>query len=291
MFGKQKTEETRVRVAEHRKILLFFSIIFTIYAVALLFVFGWIFINSFKTREQYLHSIWSLPKSFNFKNYAAVWRFESSTSFVDMFKNSVLLCTVMPTVGCFVTSFAAYVLAKFKFKSREFIYFLHILPMMVAIAGTQASTYLLLDAIGLADSFWGLLLMGSGGTGMNFLLLYGTYKNISDTYMEAAEIDGASDFRIYFQIMMPQAFGIIGTLWLFGFISTWNDYATINMFYFSHPTVAVGLEALRTEFIENDLEYPTYYAALVLSMLPIIILFILFQEQIMKLSLGGGIKG
>ncbi len=291
MFGRRKSEETRVRVPEHKKILLFFSIIFTIYTAALLFVFGWILINSFKTREQYLHSIWSLPTTLNFDNFKAVWQFESSTSFVDMFKNSILLCLVLPTVGCFVTSFASYVLAKFTFKLRRFVYFIHILPMMFTIAGTQASTYLLLDSMYLADNFWGMLLMGASGTGMNFLLLYGTYKNISDTYMEAAEIDGASDFRIYFQIMMPQAIGIIGTLWLFGFISTWNDYATINMFYFSHPTVAVGLEALRTEFIENDLEYPKYYAALVMSMLPVIVLFILFQEQIMKLSLGGGIKG
>ncbi len=292
MFGRQKSAEERVRVGEHKKVLIVFFIVFLIYTVALLFVFGWIFLNSFKAKNEYLTSIYSLPKSFRIQNYIDVWNYEGDQSFVNMFMNSLILCTLIPTVSCFVTSNAAYTLAKFKFKGNSFIYFLHILPMMFTLAGTQASMYLLLDKMGLVDSFMGLTVMSAGASGMNFLLVYGTYKNISDTYMEAAEIDGANDFRIYFQIMLPQAMGIIGMLWMFGFIGTWNDYATVNLFLFSHPTVAVGIEALRVAYTENSqMDYPTYYAALVISLLPIVILFICFQEQIMKLSLGGGIKG
>lgn len=292
MFKKEKSSEKRVRVPEHKKVLLVFCVIFTIYALTLLFVFGYIFLNSFKTEELYWKSIWAFPSSLNFDNYISVWKFKGAVSFVDMFKNSLILCLLLPTIGCFVTSGVSYTLAKFKFKGRSAIYFIHILPMMFALAGTQASMYILLDSMNLVDTFGGLAITSAGAGGMNFLLLYGTYKNISDTYMEAAEIDGAGDFRIYFQIMMPQALGIIGTIWMFGFINTWNDYATINLFLFSHPTVAVGLEALRTSFTSNGKnDYPKYYAALVLSLIPIITLFMLFQEQIMKLSLGGGIKG
>lgn len=294
MKGKQSRDK-RVRVPEHRKVLIIFAIIFTIYSLSLIFVFGWIFINSFKTKEQYLANLWSAPDFTYWANYIDVWTFgaeQGQVTLLEMFKNSMVLCLLLPTIGAFVTSFAAYALAKFKFKLNRFIYFLHILPMMFTVAGTQATVYLLLDKFHLVNNILGLVLMGAGGGGMNFLLLYGTYKNVSDTYMEAAEIDGAGDFRTYFQIMLPQAFGIIGTIWMFGFITTWNDYATINLFLNEMPTVAVGIETLREQFVGNiNLDYPKYYAAIILSMVPVILLFVAFQEQIMQLSLGGGIKG
>ncbi len=295
MFGRRKSAETRVRVPEHRKVLVGFSVVFAIYTVALIFVFGWIFLNSFKSRTEYLSNMWSLPKSLNFKNYIEVWgiKVNGTQTIANMFGNSLLICVLMPTVSCLVTSSVAYTLAKFRFKGKSWVYFVHILPMMFCLAGTQGSTYRLIDeGFNLIDNVWGLVLMGCGAGGMNFLILYGTYKNISDTYIEAASLDGAGDFRIYFQIMMPQAMGIIGTLWMFGFINTWNDYATILLFMPSELTIAVGLEKIRYKFTETTrTNYPMYYAALVLSLLPIIVLFMCFQEQIMKLSLGGGIKG
>ncbi len=292
MFGKQKSAETRVRVPEHRKILAVFSIVFLIYTAALIFVFGWILLNSFKTKEEYITRMWALPKSFTLKNYTESWNYEvgGTHTVAAMFQNSLLICLLMPTIGCIITSTVAYILAKFNFKGKGLIYFVHILPMMFTLAGTQGSTYRLLDNMNLIDNIVGLMVMGCGAGGMNFLILYGTYKNISNTYMEAAELDGANHVTIYLRIMLPQALGIIGTLWMFSFINTWNDYATIKLFLPSLPTIAVGLEYIRDDFTKLN-DYPMYYAALVLSLLPVIILFMCFQEQIMKLSLGGGIKG
>ncbi len=292
MFGRQKSAETRVRVPEHKKILTVFFVVFLIYTVALFFVFGWILLNSFKTKEEYIMGMWALPKSFNLKNYVDSWSYEVGGTYTvaAMFQNSLMICLLMPTIGCIITSTVAYILAKFDFKGKSLVYFIHILPMMFSLAGTQGSTYRLVDSMNLIDNIWGLAVMGCGAGGMNFLILYGTYKNISNTYIEAAQLDGAREVTIYLRIMLPQALGIIGTLWMFGFINTWNDYATIKLFLPSLPTIAVGLEYIRYDFIKLN-DYPMYYAALVLSLLPIIILFMCFQEQIMKLSLGGGIKG
>ncbi len=295
MFGrrKRKSEETRERVGEHKKVLIVFLVIFLIYTFALIFAFGWIVLNSLKTTEEYIDSVYSFPTSFRIMNYIDVWKEKfGGKSVSEMLLNSLVICILVPTGSCFVTSLAAYALAKYKFRGNGVIQFLHILPMMFALAGTQGTLYLLLAKMNLIGDFWGVTIASAGGTGMNYLLLYGTYKNISNTYMEAAEIDGANDFRIYFQIMLPQAMGIIGTIWMLGFISTWNDYATANLFMYKRPTIAIGLEAIRDKYTNwgrND--YPLYYSALVLSMLPVIILFVCFQKQIMKLSLGGGIKG
>ncbi len=292
MFGRRKSAETRVRVPEHKKVLFVFFAVFLLYTAALFFVFGWILLNSFKTKEEYITGMWALPKSLSIKNYIESWSYEvGGTHTVSaMFQNSLMICLLMPTIGCAITSTVAYILAKYHFKGKGLVYFIHILPMMFCLAGTQGSTYRLVDSMNLIDNIWGLAIMGCGASGMNFLILYGTYKNISNTYMEAAQLDGASDVKVYLQIMLPQALGIIGTLWMFAFINTWNDYATIKLFVPSLPTIAVGLEYIRDDFTKHN-DYPMYYAALVLSLLPIIVLFMCFQEQIMKLSLGGGIKG
>ena len=128
---------------------------------------------------------------------------------------------------------------------------------------------------------------------MNFLLVYALFRNVSRTYMEAAEIDGASDFTVFVQIMVPQAVGIIGTLWMLGFIGCWNEYASYQLFLPSHPTVSTALV-----FIQNNVtqglyanHYPEFFAAIMISVIPVIAIFLAFQEQIMQMSLGGGIKG
>ncbi len=297
MFRRQKSAEARVRVPEHRKVLFIFSVVFGIYAATLIFVFGWLFLNSFKTGDEYATSMYALPKNWlNFDNYesvleAKIFSGNTEVSVVGMFLNSLLFCLTIPTISVLFTSGMAYALAKYKFRGREFIYFLQILPMMFSLAGTQVTTYQILDKMEIMDTPMVMWITATGTGGMNFLLLYGTYKNISDTYMEAASIDGAGHTRIYLQIMLPQAMGIIGTLWMFGFIGVWNDYASINMFVPSMPTLAVGLEGLKTTYWNRLRNRPIYYAGLVVSLVPIIVLFLIFQEQIMKLSLGGGIKG
>ena len=102
--------------------------------------------------------------------------------------------------------------------------------------------------------------------------------------------------RTFFQVMLPHAMGIIGTNWVLGFIGTWNDYITPKIFLGrDYYTIATGLEQIHTWvtgtgidlFINN---YPLYFAAIILSILPIILLLVIFQKQIMKISLGGGIK-
>ncbi len=293
MFGKAKSAEDRVRVPEHKKVLWVFFTIFMIYTAALLFVFGWLFLNSFKTGDEYVASIYSFPKKiFNLENYKSVLQGSKGGADIGyMFENSLLFCLTMPTISVLFTSGMAYALAKYKFKGRAFIYFLQILPMLFSLAGTQVTTYQILDKMGVMDSPLCLWITSTGTGGMNFLLLYGTYKNISDTYMEAASIDGAGHVRIYLQIMLPQAIGIIGTLWMFGFIGVWNDYASINLFVPSYPTIAFGLEQIKNWYTKRYDQIPIYYAGLVVSLLPIVILFLIFQKQIMKLSLGGGIKG
>lgn len=276
-----------------------FVVIFAIYALILIFPFFWILINSFKDGwSEFSKNSWALPNVWMFSNYAAVFSLQDeSFNVATMFINSIILCLIIPTCGCLSTTLGAYVMAKYKFRGRAFIYVLFIIPMLVTIAGTTSSTVMLFDNLGFNNiPFVGIAFMACGGIGMNFLLVYAVFKSTSDSYMEAARIDGASDFRIFGEIMLPHAMGIIGTLWIIGFIGTWNDYATPKIFLSNYYTVATGIQKIELmvtqtasqEFFINN--YPVYFAAIIISIIPVIVIFLIFQKKIMNLSLGGGIK-
>ena len=281
---------TAKRSASHKKYLIVTCVIFCIYTVLLIFPEVWLFINSFKDYIEFSESPWALPKTIQWSNYSFIFE---SFNMGEAFINSLILCLACPTASIIATTCAAYALAKFNFRGRKALYFMHILPMLVSITGSTSTLYMFFTKLQIYDTFFAMIWSSAGGTGLNFLLVYGLFRNVSRTYMEAAEIDGAGDFTVFVQIMVPQALGIMGTLWMLGFIGTWNEYATYQLFLPSHPTVSTALV-----FIQNNVtqglyasHYPEFFAAIMISMIPVIVIFLAFQEQIMQMSLGGGIKG
>ena len=285
---------------QDRLVLIIFCVIFALYSLILLFPFYWILLNSLKTKAEFAQSTWSFPTSLVISNYGQLFQLQRYKFDVfEMFRNSLILCLIVPTMSTISTTLAAYVMAKYKFKGRTILFFIYMIPMIVSIAGTASSTLNLFERLGFDEMpFVGIAFMSASGTGLGFLLIHAVFKSTSDTYMEAARIDGAGHLRTFFQIMLPHAMGIIGTNWVLGFIGTWNDYVTPRIFLGKgYMTIATGLEKIHTlvtdvgeyadVFMNN---YPLYFAAIILSIIPIIVLLLVFQKQIMKISLGGGIK-
>ena len=278
------------RIAAHKKYLIITCVIFSIYTVILIFPEVWLLINSFKDFVEFSDSPWGIPQQIQWSNYGFIFEnFAMGTAFI----NSIVLCLFCPTAGLISTTFAAYALSKFDFKGKKFLYSIHILPMLVCITGSTSTMYMFFNDLGIYDTFFSWSWSSASGVGMNFLLVYAVFKNVSRTYMEAAEIDGASDFTVFFKIMLPQAVGIVGTLWMLSFIGSWNEYASYQLFLPSHPTVSTALVSIQTNvtsgFYANH--YPEFFAAIMISIIPVIAIFLVFQEQIMQMSLGGGIKG
>lgn len=286
----KKTDRGAKRNPAHKKVLIVFLIIFIVYSSILAFPFLWMIFNSFKDKTEFFHSQWTLPTQFRIENYIEIFRvFDLG----EMILNSVILCVACPTVSIISTSFAAYALAKFRFRLNRFFFGMSLVPMVVQIAGGMSALYLLMLNIGLFDTHLGIILMSAGGMGMNFLLVYGVFKNVSDTYMEAATIDGAGYWRTFLTIMLPQASGILGTLWVLGFIGQWNDYGTVAIFLPSHQTISTGIKYIGDNITAGEyvLDYPKYFAAIIITALPVVLLFLFFQDSIMRISLGGGLKG
>ena len=289
---RQINEDEGKRNPAYKKILIVMSVIFSLYSLTLIFPFLWLVLNSLKTKQEFFSgNPFSMPSGeAGLKNYAEMF---SVFPIGEMFFNSVTLSLICPTVSVFVTACAAYIVGKFRFFGRNVVYFLGLLVMFFSVSGTLAATFKLLNALELMDTLIAMVLLTSSAFGFNFLLLTGAFKGVSNAYREAAMLDGASEWKIYFFIYLPQVFPTITAIWILNFIGQWNDYTGAYLFYNSHQTLSTGIKYISDNIKtgEYQLDYPKLFACMILSVVPIIVLFACFQKQIMRLNMGGGIKG
>lgn len=286
-FNKSKSEKTVFTIA---------FVIFVVYAFTLLYPLIWLLTNSVKHNFQFvedLSKILSLPRApygWHIENYATA--FEklnyNNTDFFGMFFNSIWYCLVSIGINMFVSACTGYILSKYKFKARNFIYATAIICMTLPIFGTGGASYTFYYKTGLYDTPFFVMVTSLGAFGSRFLMLYGFFKSVSWEYAEAVFIDGGGDFTVFFKIMLPLAMPIIMALSITGFIQLWNTYETLIIYMPSYPTIAVGLYEVRESFTNDR---PVYFSAMIISIIPVIALFIAFSDVIMNNISIGGLKG
>lgn len=184
----------------------------------------------------------------------------------------------------------AYAVARFEFPGRKLLYGFVVLQMMLPVYGQTAANYNLLSRLGLVDNF-GFLLSQGAGHGMYFLITYSFFRNLPTGYMEAAKMDGAGPFTIFGRVMLPLAKPITVALTIMQIIAHWNAYGDILIYLPSYPTLASALYYLRSNMFYLGLQTPAYFAGILISVLPVVVLFVVFNKQIMENVSIGGLKG
>ena len=251
-----------------------------------------VLINSFKTVHEFNDNPLALPKVFNFKNYLTAFTLNyRNTTVLQMFMNSIIFGITFSLANIASSTMAAYVIAKYNFRGKNFIYTLAIIVQIIPIFGTGSASYLLLSDLGLIDNIWLLWITAAAGFDYTFLLLHSYFRNLSSEYSEAAQIDGAGNWFIFLKIMLPMVLPAILPLWLTAIVGLWSDYMTPMLYLQYTPTLATGIYNLkeRSAFIEGGT--PAYMATLIVSIMPMIILFIFTQKSIFSINLEGGLKG
>ncbi len=266
--------------------------IFVIYSLSLIVPFVFMLINSFKSQEEFiLGNVFNFPKQWYGLNFIEILTYQIDGQTVwEMILNSIILTTLGTFINVFLSAVAAYCLAKYKFPGRNLIYGLAIFTMVVPIVGTLPSQVVMMETFHIDDSLFGVLFLYSGCFGFNFILLYSSFTSISNSYMEAASIDGASRFKTFFTIMLPMAKGPLVACSILQAIVYWNDYSTPLLFMPSRLTLAVGLQRLQEE-IGGSGNYPLVFASMIIAILPILILYLVFQKRIIASTNAGGLKG
>lgn len=267
-------------------------IIFAVYCLSLLYPLFWALLAALKSNNEYMIlNRNGFPITWTFENFVKAYDSMSATgtSMFAMIFNSIWYSAIGAFLNVFVCSVTAYVLSRYKFIGRNFLYGCAMLVMVLPIIGALPSQYKIYNILGIAGSPL-MLITCISGFGFNFIVLYATYKNIAKDYMEAAFVEGAGHFGVFFRIMLPQAIGTMAALFIVMFIDRWNDYTTPLLFLKDTPTLSTGLFIYKT-VMNRRMEMPVYFAGIFICCIPTVILYAFFQKQIMNVSFGGGIKG
>lgn len=208
-------------------------------------------------------------------------------SFLTMLFNSVWTTGIQTFFSVFMPSMTGYVMSKYKFRGREFIYSMVIFSMVIPIAGNTAAGLQLHAALGTFDTPFWVITNSLGGFGTTFIVYYGFFKSVSWAYAEATQIDGGGPFTIFFRVMLPQAAPIMMTYAITNSIAYWNAVDAYLLYIPSYPNISAGLLMLRQIFDGR----PLYFAGLFIAMIPTVTIFAVFANKIMGSISIGGLKG
>lgn len=274
-----------------------------IYTISMCFALIWALMNSLKTTLDFKFHPFELPQQYKFENYVQVFesvKIQVINAGVDsryvyiaeMFFNSLLYTVGVTFFSVMSACCVAYAAAKYKkYAFMRLLYSIAIVVMILPIVGALPAQINISQTFGFYDNIVGAWFMKASCFGTNFLVLYASYSNVSWDYAEAAFIDGASHFRVFFNIMIPLVSTSIYSMMLLSFISNWNDYYFPMIFLPSMPTAAYGLFKFQSSTSGAASSIPIQLAACVFLALPIFVLFVIFKEKLIGNISIGGLKG
>ncbi len=304
MFSRSKRHRSTVKEPFNWLALVLFICLF-LYTLSLLLPVLWAVLASFKTPFEYdfMGNTTGWPTSFTFDNYATAYRnfyvsvydaeTDSYTYFymLDLFGNSLLYSFLCGLAATITPCFVAYAVARFNFRFSKVIYSIVIVTMALPIVGALPSEIQMTKALGVYDTFLGLFILKANFLSIYFLVFYAQFKSIPMAYSEAAKIDGASNFRVMAQVILPLSIGTIMTVFLLNFITYWNDYQIPMVYLPSHPVAAYGMYEFQNVMTTELANTPTRLAGIFLMAAPILVVFAILNRRLMVNLSVGGIKG
>ncbi|ENN5888605.1 carbohydrate ABC transporter permease [Listeria monocytogenes] len=251
--------------------------ILTVGGFFMILPFIWMVLSSLKTDAEILKippTIW--PETFTLDNFTKLF---TEMDFAIYLKNTLII-VFFSFFGLFLNAMAGYGFAKFKFKGKNKLFYLVLATMMIPGQVTMIPVYLLLNAAGLTNTMTGIVLPGLVGA-FGIFLFRQFMSTISDDLLEAARLDGASEFYIFWRIVIPISRPVLAVQGILTFIAGWNSFlwpliiANVEKFY----TLSVGLQLLKGQYGSN---YALQMAGATFMVIPIILIFMTFQKYILK---------
>ncbi len=310
------------------------AILISLFALFLLFLLLWGLMTSLKSKNDFEQNgaiafpfvdwgNWENPLASNYqlfhlKNYGIIFKnlifmqlnaswyvgdtlimhSQENIGFLSMLMNTLVYAGVGGLIYSIVPAITAYITSKYKYKICTVINVVFTLMLSIPIVGALPSELTWLRQLGLFDSLWGNFLRFFSGAGMYYFVYYAFFSSLSNTYREAAEIDGANDFTVMFRIYFPMAIKTIGTVFLIQFIALWNDWQATMLYLPTHPTLARAVYemSLAKSDIGTGTEKfllqttPLKITASMILAVPITIIFVIFRNKLMGNVSVGGLK-
>lgn len=294
----------KIEKAQRRSpFMIIASIVIGAYCLTLVLSLAWAIFSAFKSDWDYSADKFGWPASgLTFDNFITVFteftkdvtladRSTRPVGMIEMFANSLIYGVGVSLIANLSRSMCAYVASKYRHLGwPRFLHTLVIILMTISFPGNLAVTIKFYNMTHLYNNMFLCIVMSFSFTGANFLYFYAAYQGVSNEYAEAAQIDGANQFTIMVQIMMPMIKNIFIALFMLDFIAHWNDYTPSLVYLPRYPMVAYGLYHFKSTLrpVPTTVEL---FASISVVVLPTLLLFIIFKDKIVSNLSIGGLKG
>ena len=282
----EKKYSSKSRNALIGKILLYAILI--LITIVMVIPFLWMLSASIKSDREVFQMnpfVW-IPEVPKWDNYIKIWTKIPMLKFVE---NTVFLTIVVTFLQLLTSSFAAYSFAKLEFKHKNALFLAYIATIAMPWQVYMVPQFIMMRAMGLNDKLLAMICL-QAFSAFGVFMMKQFYEGIPSELCEAARIDGMSEYKIYAKIMLPLSKPALSTLTIFTFVSTWNDYLgpLIYLKTESKKTIQLGLKMFIGQYSS---EYGLIMAGSVLSLIPVIIVFLCLQKYFVEGVASPGLKG
>jgi len=253
--------------------------------VVMVMPFAFMISTSLKSREE-LYDLRLFPLAPTLENYIYLFR---ESRFVRWFLNSFVIASISTASVLFFDSLAGYVLCKYRFKGRQIVFIAILSTLMIPTEMLVIPWYVMSKNLGWLNTYWGIMFPGMI-TGFGVFLMKQFFETVPDALIDAARIDGLSEFRIFWEVALPLVTPALSALAIFTFLGSWTAFLwpLIVTNSASNYTVPVGLASFSGEFTT---EWNMIMTGAAVATIPTLVVFILLQKYIIRGVILSGVKG
>lgn len=262
-------------------------IVLCAYAITVIYPLLWMLLSAFKNNKEIFGNTWALPSSWSLDNYVQAWNIGVGTYFL----NSVIVTVVSVVLTVVCAALIAFVLARFEFRGKTFLFILVLGGMMLSPEVSLISLYKMLHGMGIYNTYWALIIPYSAfRIPFSAFLMWSYFKELPLEIEESAYLDGCNTFQIFTRMIVPMSKPVVATTALLAAMTFWNEFMFGLVFIESTAlkTIPIGLMNLRGTLTTK---WSIMLAGLSISALPMIIVFLIFQKQLVRGMTAGGVKG
>lgn len=279
--GRGPSGERAVTVGSHT--------VLGIWSLIVLLPFAWTVVSSFKTTREIFASPFSLPERWQFVNYVNAWRTAGIGSY---FLNSVVVVGCALVLTMLMGAMSAYVLARFSFRGRGVLRFLIVAGLTFPVFLAVVPLFFILRQMGILNTLPGLILTyATYAYPFTVFFLMSFFEELPGEIAEAASIDGASEWRTFFQVMLPMAGPGLAAVAILNFVGLWNQYLLPVVLNSNRDNYVLtqGLGAFASAS-GYDVDFGALFAGSVTTILPVLVVYLVFQRRLQGAVAAGGLK-
>lgn len=251
----------------------------SVWAIVVIAPFAWTLVSSFKTTSEILSSPFSLPARWSIDNYVNAW---TDAGIGQFFFNTLLVVGVALGLVMLLGSMLAYVLARFEFFGNRLIYNVMLAAMTFPLFLAVVPLFFILQNMGLLNTRLGLILVYTAfALPFTMFFLYSFFKQLPQDIYEAAQIDGAGDWRTFFSVMLPMAAPGMASVAILNFLGLWNQFLLPVVLNTNKDNYVLSQGmATFASTAGYSIDFGALFAAAVMTILPVLVVYILFQRKL-----------